>query len=85
MKQLLIVLLLLPLGVFAQRYKEQINSYGSGDQQISLGKYRIGSVIRIESQISGPYAEDGGIYHIAGDWAGVRKVIYRGRVQYQLD
>ncbi len=78
MKKVLIILFLIPICVSAQRFEEQINFYSVGDQEMSLGRYRIGSLIRIECQIGGGWAEDGGIYHIAADWGHLPKVIYRG-------
>jgi hypothetical protein len=78
MKRILIILLFLPICVSAQRYKEQINFNSTGDIEMPLGHYRIGNVIRIECQISGGWAEDGGIYQIAADWGHLPKVIYRG-------
>ncbi|VXD10886.1 hypothetical protein [Marinoscillum sp. 108] len=78
MKKLLFILLLLPVTVFGQRYKEQINFNAAGDQQVALGKFIIGAAIRVECQISGGWAEDGGIYHIAADWGNQPKVVYRG-------
>lgn len=78
MNKILIILFFLPICVSAQRYKEQMNFNSVGDQEMALGRYRIGNVIRIECQISGGWAEDGGIYHIAADWNYLPKVIYRG-------
>lgn len=42
-----------------------------------LGRFHIGSAITIETKISGPWAEDGGIYHIVSDWNSLPKVVYR--------
>jgi len=78
MKKILLLLLLFPTALFAQRYSEQINFSDTGDQVMSLGRYRIGTAIRIECQVSGPWSEDGGIYHIVSDWGNLPKVIYRG-------
>lgn len=78
MKRILIILFFLPICVSAQRYKEQLNFNSTGDQEMALGRYRIGTIVRIECQIGGGWAEDGGIYHIAADWGHQPKVIYRG-------
>lgn len=78
MKKILIILFFIPISVNAQRYKTQIHFNTIGDQEMALGRYRIGNAISIECQISGGWAEDGGIYHIAADWAYLPKVIYRG-------
>lgn len=64
--------------MLAQHHKAEINFTATGDQEIYLGWYKIGTVIRIESQISGAFAEDGGINHIAADWGWGPKVIFRG-------
>jgi len=61
MKYLLIVFLLLPLTLFAQRYQEQINFNAAGNQEMPLGRYRIDTAIQIQCQITGDWAEDGGI------------------------
>ena len=78
MKKIILILLIFPLTLFAQRYKEQINFNASGDQEVALGKFLVGAAIRVECQISGGWAEDGGIYHIVADWGDVPKVVYRG-------
>lgn len=58
---------------------EEVVAQGTGDLTISLGRYKIGTAIDIVAYISGNNAQDGGIYHIAGDWGNVLpKVVYRG-------
>lgn len=78
MNRLLLLLLLIPVCVSAQRFKEQLTFTATGDQVMPMGRYQIGGSIRIECHISGGWAEDGGIYHVVSDWDTKPKVIYRG-------
>lgn len=48
----------------AQFKTEHLTVSGPIDLTINLGKYQIGTAIHITTQISGNWAEDGGIYHI---------------------
>jgi len=73
----LLMFLFLSQLVEGQRYKEQISFNATGDQTMSLGRYRIGTAIRIECYISGGWAEDGGIYHIASDYGNAPRVTLR--------
>jgi hypothetical protein len=75
---LLLIILFSVSNLFCQHHEEHFNISATGDQVVPLGLYRIGSAIRIECQIDGGWAEDGGIYHIASDWGSLPKVIYRG-------
>ena len=77
MKIIIAFLFLVPLVLNAQRYKEQINFNSSGDQTMALGRYQIGAAIRIEVQISGGWSQDGGIYHIVGDWGNIPRIALR--------
>ena len=56
---------------------EYLNFSGTGDLEVSLGRYRIGNQIEIQLQIGGPWAEDGGIYQIVGDWNQIPRVAQR--------
>lgn len=80
MKRIILIAIVSLLGVnlSAQHFEEHFSFSAVGDQIIPLGFYPIGSAIRIECQISGGWAEDGGIYHIVSDWGSLPKVIYRG-------
>jgi hypothetical protein len=62
----------------AQYSEDTITTSGTGDLTIPMGRYHIGNAIRIETQISGAWAQDGGVYHIVGDWNHRPKVLYRG-------
>ena len=48
--------ILLCLTVYSQRYKQEISFNSSGDQTVSLGKYRIGTAVRVECKIKGGWA-----------------------------
>ena len=62
----------------AQLYKKQLEFSATSDQTISLGRYRIGTLIDIKLSVSGGWAEDGGSYQISAAWGQLPKVIYRG-------
>ena len=74
-----IVILLLNMCelVYAQ-YSETITTAGTGDLTIPLGRYEIVIAIEILCEITGGWAEDGGVYQIVGDWSYVPVVVYRG-------
>lgn len=62
---------------YPQRYQEQLTFSASGNQTMNLGRYQIGTAIRIEAQISGGWAQDGGIYHLVSDWGNLPVVALR--------
>jgi len=74
----LLIILFSVSNLFCQHHEEHLNVPTTGDQVIPLGLYAIGSAVRIECQIDGGWAEDGGIYHIVSDWGSLPKVLYRG-------
>jgi hypothetical protein len=72
------IFLILTLTSLAQLNKHDLSFTGTGDLTMPLGRYEIGTAIHILCQAQGGWAEQGGIYHIAGTWSSLPKVIYRG-------
>ena len=72
------LLLLLSLTGFSQFQKEELTFSGTGDLTMALGKFKIGTEIRIEAYVAGGWAEVGGVYQITGNWNENPKIIYRG-------
>ncbi|MCR9252371.1 MAG: hypothetical protein NXI20_18245 [bacterium] len=78
MKKLLLLILILPFGLHAQIYKQELSFPGSGDKTMPLGRYQVGTAVHVLFQVDGGWAQDGGVYHIASDWNGTPRIIYRG-------
>jgi hypothetical protein len=81
MKKLKVLLLLFFTTLICHSQSNVLTFSGSGDLNMNLGRYRIGTAIEIITNVQGGWGELGGIYQIVCDWNSTPKVIYRGEIQ----